>query len=236
MSGTAQAGTVLTVAAAPGVTPRLLRLPAAVETHSAYLADGGYALLDNVETLLAEVDRSGLLGRGGAAFPLGVKLRTVRAAHLRGHETVVVANGEVYNHAELRRELEAAGVAFASDHADTEVLLRGYLHWGLNQYHADPFAQSVVHHPSPVATPNNFLPAGDTHIVYPGKDGPLSSLRFEAHRIGIEDFEMLRRLREEKPGVHDRLVKKLFRSYTDYELSVRKYRKVRKRVIRKVEG
>lgn len=112
----------------------------------------------------------------------------------------------------------------------------GYLHWGLNQYHADPFAQSVVHHPSPVATPNNFLPAGDTHIVYPGKDGPLSSLRFEAHRIGIEDFEMLRRLREEKPGVHDRLVKKLFRSYTDYELSVRKYRKVRKRVIRKVEG
>ena len=94
MSGTAQAGTVLTVAAAPGVTPRLLRLPAAVETHSAYLADGGYALLDNVETLLAEVDRSGLLGRGGAAFPLGVKLRTVRAAHLRGHETVVVANGE----------------------------------------------------------------------------------------------------------------------------------------------
>ena len=72
MSGTAQAGTVLTVAAAPGVTPRLLRLPAAVETHSAYLADGGYALLDNVETLLAEVDRSGLLGRGGAAFPLGV--------------------------------------------------------------------------------------------------------------------------------------------------------------------
>ena len=51
--------------------PRLLRLPAAVETHSAYLADGGYALLDNVETLLAEVDRSGLLGRGGAAFPSG---------------------------------------------------------------------------------------------------------------------------------------------------------------------
>jgi len=51
-------------------------------------------VLENVETLLAEVDRSGLLGRGGAAFPLGVKLRTVRAAHLRGHETVVVANGE----------------------------------------------------------------------------------------------------------------------------------------------
>lgn len=94
MNATAQAGTALTVAAAPGVSPRLLRLPAAVETQSAYLADGGYALLDNAEALLVEVDRSGLLGRGGAAFPLGVKLRTVRSAHLRGHETVVIANGE----------------------------------------------------------------------------------------------------------------------------------------------
>jgi NADH:ubiquinone oxidoreductase subunit F (NADH-binding) len=82
MNAAAQAGTALTVAAAPGITPRLLRLPAAVETHSAY------------EALLGEVEKSGLLGRGGAAFPLGVKLRTVRAAHLRGHDTVVVANGE----------------------------------------------------------------------------------------------------------------------------------------------
>ena len=112
----------------------------------------------------------------------------------------------------------------------------GYLHWGLNQYHADPFEQSVVHHPSPVATPNNFLPAGDTHIVYPGKNGPLSSLRFEAHRIGIEDYEILRRLKEEKPKVQSRLVKKLFRSYTDYELSVKKYRRIRKKVMRKVES
>ncbi|WP_059017709.1 NADH-ubiquinone oxidoreductase-F iron-sulfur binding region domain-containing protein [Mycobacterium sp. M26] len=94
MNATAQAGTAVTVAAAPGITPRLVRLPAAVESHSAYLAGGGYALLDNVETLLAEVDQSGLLGRGGAAFPLSVKLRTVRSAHLNGHQTVVVANGE----------------------------------------------------------------------------------------------------------------------------------------------
>lgn len=94
MNATAPAGTALTVAAAPGCTPRLLRLPATVESHSAYLSGGGYQLLDNAETLLAEVEASGLLGRGGAAFPLAVKLRTVRAAHSRGHETVVLANGE----------------------------------------------------------------------------------------------------------------------------------------------
>ncbi|WP_167099566.1 NADH-ubiquinone oxidoreductase-F iron-sulfur binding region domain-containing protein [Mycobacterium sp. DL592] len=94
MNATAQAGTAVTVAAAPGIEPRLVRPAAAVESHSAYLPGGGYALLDNVETLLGDVERSGLLGRGGAAFPLAVKLRTVRAAHLRGHPTVVVANGE----------------------------------------------------------------------------------------------------------------------------------------------
>src|SRR3954470_9485482 len=95
MNVTAPPGTAaLTVASAPGCTPRLLRLTATVETHSAYLATGGYAPLDNAETLLAEVENSGLLGRGGAAFPLAVKLRTVRAAHTRGHETVVLANGE----------------------------------------------------------------------------------------------------------------------------------------------
>jgi asparagine synthase (glutamine-hydrolysing) len=45
-------------------------------------------------------------------------------------DLVVVFNGEIYNHAELRRELEARGHRFASDHSDTEVLLHGYRAWG----------------------------------------------------------------------------------------------------------
>ncbi len=39
-------------------------------------------------------------------------------------------NGEIYNHADIRRELEAAGHRFRTDHSDTEVLLRAYLEWG----------------------------------------------------------------------------------------------------------
>ena len=42
----------------------------------------------------------------------------------------VVQNGEIYNHAELRRELEALGHRFLTDHADTEVLVHGYARWG----------------------------------------------------------------------------------------------------------
>ncbi|MFC7548665.1 asparagine synthase (glutamine-hydrolyzing) [Plantactinospora sp. GCM10030261] len=47
-----------------------------------------------------------------------------------GH-TVAVAtyNGEIYNHRELRTELELAGHAFHT-RSDTEVLLRAYLEWG----------------------------------------------------------------------------------------------------------
>jgi asparagine synthase (glutamine-hydrolysing) len=42
----------------------------------------------------------------------------------------IVFNGEIYNHRSLRKELEALGHHFASDHADTEVLVHGWKVWG----------------------------------------------------------------------------------------------------------
>jgi asparagine synthase (glutamine-hydrolysing) len=41
----------------------------------------------------------------------------------------IVFNGEIYNHLELRRDLDDAGYAFAS-HSDTETILAGYACWG----------------------------------------------------------------------------------------------------------
>jgi len=43
---------------------------------------------------------------------------------------VVLHNGEIYNFRALRRELEALGHVFRTDHADTEVLIHGYRQWG----------------------------------------------------------------------------------------------------------
>ncbi len=45
-------------------------------------------------------------------------------------DTVIVFNGEVYNHRELRRELETLGHRFRS-RCDTEVVLRAFLEWDL---------------------------------------------------------------------------------------------------------
>ena len=42
----------------------------------------------------------------------------------------IVFNGELYNNAELRRELVRAGHRFVSDHSDTETVLRAYEEWG----------------------------------------------------------------------------------------------------------
>lgn len=47
-----------------------------------------------------------------------------------GRQVGVVFNGSIYNFEELRQELEASGHRFRS-HCDTEVLVEGYLEWGI---------------------------------------------------------------------------------------------------------
>ena len=48
-------------------------------------------------------------------------------------DVVLVFNGEIYNHAELRTELQRLGVrGWRTDHSDTEVVLNAYQHWGVS--------------------------------------------------------------------------------------------------------
>jgi len=113
--------------------------------------------------------------------------------------------------------------------------IEGYLHWGLNHYKADPFKQSVVDHPAQPGTKNK-LPAGDTHVIYPGPDGPWSGLRFEAHRVGLEDRELLEQLRALDPEAMERIVQRVFRAYDDYSVDVTAYRAAKRELLEALAG
>lgn len=78
--------------------------------------------------------------------------------------------------------------------------LQGFLHWGYAYWRSwIPTMPSCVDISpwmdatggSIYCTDRQPLPAGDTHIVYPGKQSLCSSLRWEIIRKGIEDYQML---------------------------------------------
>lgn len=68
--------------------------------------------------------RLSILDAAGGVQPM------IGGGHAGQPGSAVVFNGEIYNHRELRRELESKGYAFKSDHSDTEVLLHGHAAWG----------------------------------------------------------------------------------------------------------
>ena len=79
-------------------------------------------------------DDSGVLTEGDFGFGM----RRLSIIDIEGgHQPIstpdgrysIVFNGEIYNHPELRRELEAAGVRFET-HSDTETLLQSFVRWG----------------------------------------------------------------------------------------------------------
>jgi hypothetical protein len=68
---------------------------------------------------------------------------------------------------------------------------RGFLHWGFNYWHAieqerivDPFTDS-----SADAWPG--IPYGDPFMIYPGKEGPIDSIRWEVFAESLQDYAIL---------------------------------------------
>lgn len=78
----------------------------------------------------------------GSVVALGHRRLSIVDLSPAGHQPMsygdgrfwIVYNGEVYNHLELRAELEALGHQFAS-HCDTEVVLAAYAQWGEDCLH-----------------------------------------------------------------------------------------------------
>lgn len=108
--------------------------------------------------------------------------------------------------------------------------LQGFLHWGGNFHTERPFEELVRYH-----IPGQYLPAGDSHVFYPGKDGPLSSHRFEAHRLGFEDFELLAQLKARDPLRAAALIDELVQGFDRYRAEVPAYRATKRRLLEAVD-
>lgn len=109
--------------------------------------------------------------------------------------------------------------------------LTGYLHWATNSYQPgqDPFRLNCPEHRN--ADNVCFLPAGDTHLLYPGEDGPWLSVRGEAQREGVEDYELLRELAKRDKSKADEICEKGFRSFRDVEYDTVKFRAIKRELL-----
>ena len=67
--------------------------------------------------------------------------------------------------------------------------LDGFLRWSYNSWTSDPFNQPVY-----------IFTQGDEYLVYPGTGGPMSSIRWEQLKEGIEDYELVAQLRTKDGG------------------------------------
>ncbi len=106
----------------------------------------------------------------------------------------------------------------------------GYLHWGYNKgWGSNPFKNPTRKHTYP-----DYLPAGDICIVYPGKDGPIDSIRHEAMRDGIVDHELLSQLAERDAAAADRLAAKHVIDFNEYNTDVRAFRATRRELLERL--
>jgi hypothetical protein len=110
----------------------------------------------------------------------------------------------------------------------------GFLHWGWNYWSPEPMNDT-----QPVIDNNTeLLPPGDAFIVYPDSahKSVYSSIRLEAMREGIEDYELLRVLKEKNPAEADRLANQAIRSFTDYMRDVPGFRGIEHQLLEALSG
>ncbi len=148
------------------------------------------------------------------------------------HYTCLAPNG-AYPNRFLNQPLIAARVLHWFNYRGG---LTGYLHWGFNYWGGwrtprTPWCDTET----TTVIGQNQLPAGDTHLVYPGPGGrPLDSLRHEMVLEGVQDYELLQILAQTHPDEAQRLARLVLPSLVEYERDVARFRAVRRELLEAV--
>jgi len=107
--------------------------------------------------------------------------------------------------------------------------LTGFLHWGWNFWTPEPMKDTQA-----VINMNlTLLPSGDAFIVYPDRArlSVYPSVRLDAMRAGIEDYEMLVALGRRDPAAADALAREAVASFTDYARDPAAFRRIEAKLI-----
>jgi asparagine synthase (glutamine-hydrolysing) len=88
---------------------------------------------DGAESWLSEDGRVGLAFRRLAIIDLSET--AMQPMPNEDGAIRVVFNGEIYNHLQIRKELQELGHEFRTDHSDTEVIVHGFEEWGIDVLH-----------------------------------------------------------------------------------------------------
>ena len=103
----------------------------------------------------------------------------------------------------------------------------GYLHWGFNFWRGDPYVETT----SIQLESGTILPGGDAWICYPGSGTIFSSIRLEAMRDGIVDYELLCMLGEKYPEEAAELARQIVYRFDYYDINIKAFREKRRRIL-----
>lgn len=108
---------------------------------------------------------------------------------------------------------------------------KGFLHWGYNFYNSALSERGID--PYLVTDADGSFQSGDSFIVYPGKDGPLDSMRHEAMADAVQDYRMLLLLEKRigREEVCRFLREEGVRSFTEYPHDAYWQIRVRRKII-----
>jgi asparagine synthase (glutamine-hydrolysing) len=112
----------------------------------------------------------------------------------------IIFNGQIYNHPELRRELEGS-YRFQTDHSDTETILAAYLRWGTEAWAKlegmfavaiwDQLEKELVLARDPIGIKPLFLTEQNGGLAFASEITALRALpdhRFDVDSEGVDDF------------------------------------------------
>jgi hypothetical protein len=111
----------------------------------------------------------------------------------------------------------------------------GYLHWGFNYWGSkggistsqDPYEDTS----GMIVSSGNILPGGDCWIVYPGEKEIYPSIRLEAMRDGIVDYELLKMFEEKFPEKAKEMVRTTVYGFEHYDINIGEFRKKRREIL-----